>query len=49
MAELTELLARADVHPDRLITDRFPLSDADHAYQLAAGQQAGKVCLLPND
>lgn len=49
MAELTELLARADVHPDRLITHRYALADAGRAYQLAAGQQAGKVCLLPGE
>lgn len=48
MAELTGLLARADLHPDRLITDWFGLTDADRAYQLAAEQQAGKICLLPN-
>lgn len=48
MAELLELLVRSGLHPDRLVTDRFTLDDAEEAYRVADGQQAGKVCLLPN-
>ncbi|MFD3476724.1 zinc-binding dehydrogenase [Streptomyces sp. NPDC058695] len=46
MTRLAELLARQELHPERLVSDRFPQSEADHAYKAAVGRAAGKVCLV---
>lgn len=46
MAELLDRLDRWDLHPERLVTDRFPLDDAAAAYELADRGTAGKVCLV---
>ncbi|HUQ77646.1 MAG TPA: zinc-binding dehydrogenase [Patescibacteria group bacterium] len=49
MAELLDRLDRWGLHPDSLVTDRFPLEDAAAAYALADGGVAGKVCLVMDD
>ncbi|WP_247607979.1 zinc-binding dehydrogenase [Streptomyces sp. SS52] len=41
MTRLAELLARQGLHPERLVSDRFPLAEAQRAYE-AAGRAAGK-------
>jgi threonine dehydrogenase-like Zn-dependent dehydrogenase len=46
MEELLERLVRWQLHPDRIVTDRFGLDQADQAYRLAAGGGAGKVCIV---
>jgi threonine dehydrogenase-like Zn-dependent dehydrogenase len=46
MDELVERLVRWRLHPERIVTDRFALSDAESAYALADGGQAGKVGLV---
>ncbi|MFD7923345.1 zinc-binding dehydrogenase [Streptomyces sp. NPDC059740] len=46
MTRLAELLARQGLHPERLVTDRFPQEEAGRAYQTASGRAAGKVCLV---
>jgi threonine dehydrogenase-like Zn-dependent dehydrogenase len=45
MEELTERLVRWNIHPDRLITHRFPLEKVADAYALMAGGQCGKVAV----
>jgi threonine dehydrogenase-like Zn-dependent dehydrogenase len=45
MEELLELLVRWDLHPEILVTDRFPLEQAEAAYRLADTGQAGKVAI----
>ncbi|MGH3655373.1 MAG: zinc-dependent alcohol dehydrogenase family protein [Micromonosporaceae bacterium] len=47
MAELLELLARWDLHPEKTVTHRFPLDQAAQAYRVAEGRGAGKVAILP--
>jgi threonine dehydrogenase-like Zn-dependent dehydrogenase len=47
MAELLERLARWDLHPDRVVTDRFPLADAAAAYVAADTGADGKVAIIP--
>jgi 2-desacetyl-2-hydroxyethyl bacteriochlorophyllide A dehydrogenase len=47
MAELLERLARWDLHPDRVVTDRFPLADAAAAYAAADTGAIGKVAITP--
>ncbi|MFE9703253.1 zinc-binding dehydrogenase [Streptomyces sp. NPDC005930] len=49
MTRLAELLARQELHPERLVSDRFPLGEAQRAYEAAAGRAAGKVCLVFED
>lgn len=46
MEELVERLARWNLHPERIVTHRFPLSEAAQAYQVADEGRAGKVCLV---
>jgi len=46
MEELLERLDRWCIHPERICTHRFPLSEAGKAYELAAGGQVGKVCIV---
>jgi len=46
MEELTERLVRWNIHPDILITHRFPLARAGEAYSLMASGQCGKVAVV---
>ena len=46
MEELVELLVRWDLHPDRMVTHRFEVSEAEEAYRLADGGAAGKIALV---
>ena len=48
MEELLEQLVRWDLHPERIVTHRFPLDQADEAYRVADGGAAGKVCIVFN-
>lgn len=45
MEELVERLVRWNIHPDKLITHRFPLEKASEAYALMAGGNCGKVAV----
>ncbi|MBA2557002.1 MAG: alcohol dehydrogenase catalytic domain-containing protein [Chloroflexi bacterium] len=47
MMRLADQLARWDLHPERIVSDVFPLRDAEEAYKRAAGGSSGKVCLVP--
>jgi len=49
MERLTVDLARWELHPEIIVSDRFGLDRADEAYALASGASAGKVVILPND
>ncbi len=46
MEELLERLSRWDLHPEKTVTHRFSLADADKAYQIADAGQSGKVTLV---
>lgn len=46
MAELLDRLDRWGLHPESLVTDRFPLGEAAAAYELADRGLTGKVCLV---
>lgn len=46
MEELVERLVRWDLHPDRTVTDRFPLAEAAAAYKTADSGKRGKVALV---
>jgi threonine dehydrogenase-like Zn-dependent dehydrogenase len=37
---------RWDLHPERIVTHRFPLDQADEAYRVADRGDAGKVCIV---
>jgi len=45
MEELIERLVRWNIHPEELITNRFPLERAPEAYVLAAEAKCGKVAV----
>jgi threonine dehydrogenase-like Zn-dependent dehydrogenase len=45
MEELVERLVRWEVHPDKLVTNRFPLDKCDEAYALMASGKCGKVAV----
>ena len=47
MGELLERLVRWDLHPELVVTDRFPLADADAAYRVADAGAGGKVVIEP--
>ncbi|MEA2518029.1 MAG: hypothetical protein QOF49_109 [Chloroflexota bacterium] len=49
MAELLDRLDAWGIHPESLVTDRFPLTEAAAAYALADGGLAGKVCLVMDE
>lgn len=50
MEELVEHLVRWGIHPDKLITHRFPLERAGEAYALMASGKCGKVSITyPDD
>ena len=46
MEELVERLVRWGIHPEDLVTDRFPLEKASEAYELMAGGKCGKVAIV---
>ena len=46
MEELVERLVRWKIHPDRLVTHRFPLERAAEAYALMASGRCGKVAVV---
>jgi threonine dehydrogenase-like Zn-dependent dehydrogenase len=48
MEELVERLVRWNLHPEDIVTHRFPLDKADEAYRLMAGGRCGKVAVCPN-
>jgi threonine dehydrogenase-like Zn-dependent dehydrogenase len=45
MEDLVEELVRWKLHPETLVTHRFPLEKADDAYKLMAGGNCGKVAV----
>jgi threonine dehydrogenase-like Zn-dependent dehydrogenase len=45
-AELLELMARWDLHPDRTVTHTFALDDAAEAYAVADDGRSGKVAIV---
>lgn len=47
MEDLVERLVRWNLHPEEIITHRFPLDQADDAYQLMASGRCGKVAVCP--
>lgn len=49
LEELLERLDRWGLHPDATCTHRLPLAEAARAYELAAGGQTGKVCIVFED
>jgi len=46
MEELVERLVRWNIHPDKLITHRFPLEKTSEAYKLMASGKCGKVAVV---
>jgi len=46
MEELLERLVRWNLHPERIVTHRYPLPQADEAYRIADRGAAGKVCIV---
>ena len=49
MENLVELLVRWNLHPDILVTHRFPLDKADEAYRLMDGGNCGKVAVCADE
>jgi threonine dehydrogenase-like Zn-dependent dehydrogenase len=47
MEELVERLVRWNLHPENIVTHRFPLDHADEAYRLMASGRCGKVAVCP--
>ena len=47
MEELVERLVRWNLHPEQIVTHRFPLAKASEAYALMASGQCGKVAVCP--
>ena len=46
MEDLVEHLIRWNIHPDTLITHRFPIEQAGQAYALMASGRCGKVAVV---
>ena len=46
MEDLVERLVRWGIHPETLVTHRFPLEKADEAYRLMASGKCGKVAVV---
>ncbi len=46
MMDLVEHLVRWGIHPGDLVTDEFPLEEADQAYALMASGKCGKVAIV---
>jgi threonine dehydrogenase-like Zn-dependent dehydrogenase len=49
MENLVEELVRWKLHPDALVTHRFPLERADEAYTLMDKGQCGKVAVCADE
>lgn len=47
MEELVERLVRWELHPEDIVTHRFPLEQAGDAYALMASGRCGKVAVCP--
>jgi hypothetical protein len=47
MRELVSRLPAWNLHPEVIVTDTFPIAEADAAYQLADSGQSGKIALVP--
>jgi len=47
MEELVERLVRWNLHPEEIVTHRFPLNRAGEAYSLMASGHCGKVAVCP--
>ena len=47
MEELVERLVRWNLHPEQIITHKFPLEQAGEAYALMASGHCGKVAICP--
>ena len=48
MEDLLEFLARKELHPDRIVTDRFGLGQTGEAYRaFEEGRTVGKVVVSP--
>lgn len=47
MEEFVERLVRWNLHPEDIVTHRFPLQRADEAYYLMASGRCGKVAVCP--
>ena len=47
MEELVERLVRWNLHPQDIVTHRFPLDQASEAYRLMASGRCGKVAVCP--
>lgn len=46
MEDLVQKLVRWNLHPEELVTDRFPLERAGEAYALMSGGKCGKVAVM---
>lgn len=46
MEELVELLSRWDLHPEQIVTHRFPLEAAKDAYETFDSGRSGKVAIV---
>jgi threonine dehydrogenase-like Zn-dependent dehydrogenase len=46
MEDLVERITRWQIHPEDLVTNRFPLEKADEAYSLMASGKSGKVAVV---
>jgi threonine dehydrogenase-like Zn-dependent dehydrogenase len=49
MEELTERLVRWDMHPERIVTHRFPLEQVAEAFKLMDEGKCGKVAVVFDD
>jgi threonine dehydrogenase-like Zn-dependent dehydrogenase len=49
MEDLVERLVRWGIHPEDLITHKFPLEQAGEAYKLMAEGSCGKVAVVFED
>jgi len=47
MRELVSRLPVWNLHPEIIVTDTFPIAEADAAYQLADAGHSGKIALVP--
>ena len=45
MEELLGFLSRKELHPEQIVTHKFPLEDADEAYRLFDSGKSGKVVI----
>jgi threonine dehydrogenase-like Zn-dependent dehydrogenase len=49
MEDLLEHLVRWDLHPERIVTARFPLAQTGDAYAAADAGTGGKVAVVMED